>query len=183
MRNQLLSLFVFSLLLLVSCKEADKTDATPAPDYAAFDKSVAVIQAFFKAHCAEDMNAVANLLSDTLKYSPPYYNENKWLGKTELLAALQAYQDNYENITYTEGLVRPDTTAGSYYAGSVFPKETASDKPVNIRCYGTWTGIESKSKQQVGIKFYSLASVNADGKIVTYSDYFDINSLMPKNPQ
>lgn len=183
MRNQLLSFIVLSLFLLVSCKEVAKTETTAAPDHAAFDKKVEVLRSFYKAHSAEDFAAVSNLFSDTLKWSPPYYNENKWLGKTELLEALKANQDNYENIKYTEGLVRPDTTAGSYYAGSVFPKETASSLPVNIRSYGTWTAIESKSKQPVGAKFYSLAAVNEDGKIIIYSDYFDINSLLPKKPE
>ncbi len=180
MRNQLLSLFVLSTLFLVSCQEAPKTETAEVPDYAAFDKKVEVVRSFYKAHSAEDLTALSNLFADTLKWSPPYFNENKWRGKTELLAALKSYHDNYENITYTEGLVRPDTTAGSYYAGSVFPKETASSSPVNIRSYGTWTGIESKTKQSVGIKYYSLIALNDDGKIVVYSDYFDINSLIPK---
>jgi ketosteroid isomerase-like protein len=180
MRNQLLSFFVLNLLLLVSCQEAAKTETAAAPDYAAFDKKVEAIRSFYKAHSAEDLATLENIFADSVKWSPPVYNENKWLGKTELMAALKAYHENYEDINYSEGLVRPDSTAGSYYGGSVFPKETASNRPTNIRSYGTWTGIESKSKQRVGIKYYSNIVVNDDGKIVVYSDYFDTNSLIPK---
>jgi len=98
---------------------------------------VEVIRAFFKAHCDEDLPALAALLSDTLKFSSPYYNENKWLGKEDLLAALKAYYDNYDNIKYVEGLNRPDPTAGGFNSGSVFPQVTATSIPGNIRTYGT----------------------------------------------
>jgi len=181
MKSKLLILAGFVLLGITSCKEAAKTDTVAAPDYAAYDKKVEVIRAFVRAHCDENLTALSNLLADTLKYSPPVYNGNKWLGKTEMLAALKGYHDNFENIKYVEGLVSADSTGGGFYSGSVYPQKTATNLSTNIRCYGTWTAIESKSKQAVGVKYYALISVNNEGKIVTYSDYFDTSTLMPKS--
>lgn len=169
-----------ALLVLVSCKETATTTPATTPDYAAFDKKVAVIRDFYKAHCDENLPALAALLADTVKYSPPYYNGNKWLGKEDFLAALKAYHENYENIKYIEGIVTADSVAGGFYSGSVYPKESATTNSSNIRVYGTWTGTHTKSGQNVGIKYYALISVNADGKITNFSDYFDINSLIPK---
>lgn len=183
MRNQLLGFFVFGFLLLVSCKDATNTETAETPDYATFNKKVEVIRSFFKAHAEKDTTALSALLSDTLKFSPPYYNGNKWLGKDELMAALKNYQENYDNIKYVEGLNRPDTTAAGYYSGNVYPQGTATVAPVNIRTYGTWTGTHKGSGQEVGIKYFALITINDDGKIVGFSDYFDTNSLMPKNPK
>lgn len=182
MGNQLLGFFGFSLLLFISCKEASNTDLAATPDYAAFDKKVDVIRAFFKAHCDEDLPVLSALLSDTLKFNPAYNNENKWLGKEDFLAALKTYHENYDNIKYVEGLNRPDSVAAGFYSGSVYPQATATSNPINIRTYGTWTGTYKESGQAVGIKYFALISINEDGKIVVYSDYFDTNSLMPKNP-
>lgn len=181
MRSKFLILAGFALLGITSCKEAAKTDTAAAADHDAFNKKVEVVRAFVKAHCNEDLAALGNLLADTLKFSPAVFNGNKWLGKTEMLAGLKNYHDNFENISYTEGIVLADSTVGGFYSGSVYPAQRATNMPVNIRAYGTWTAVESQSKQTVGVKYYALISVNNDGKIVSYSDYFDTSTLMPKS--
>jgi limonene-1,2-epoxide hydrolase len=181
MKSNILILAGFALLGIISCKEAAKTDTAAAPDYAAFNKKVEVVRAFVKAHCAEDLAALTNLLADTLKYSSTVYNGNKWQGKTEMLAVLKGYHDNFENISYAEGIVLADSTVGGFYSGSVYPEQDATNIPTNIRSYGTWTAVESKSKQTVGVKYYALIAVNIDGKIVSYSDYFDTSNLIPKS--
>lgn len=180
MKNQLVSLMVLALLVLVSCKEAAVTEAVETPDYAAFDAKVSVIRAFYKAHSDEDLASLSTMLADTLKWSPPSYNDNQWLGKEDFLAALKAYHENYDNIQFIEGIVLPDSTANGFWSGSVFPQGTATSTPSNIRSYGTWTATHTESGQNVGIKYYSLSTINKEGKIATFSDYFDINSIMPK---
>ncbi len=180
MKKQLVSLMVLALMVLVSCKEPAATEAVETPDYAAFDSKVSVIRAFYKAHSQEDLATLSSMLADTMQWSPPNYNGNQWLGKEDFLATLKAYHENYDNIQFTEGIVLPDSTANGFWSGSVFPKGTASSTPSNIRTYGTWTATHTESGQKVGVKYYSLSMVNNDGKIATFSDYLDINSLMPK---
>lgn len=183
MKKKLISLIALSLVVVVACKEAapsgqsDAVEQSESPDYAAFDKKVAVIRSFFKAHCDEDLEAQRSLISDTLKWSPPDYNGNQWLGKEDLLAALKGYHDDFENIKYAEGIVMPDSTANGFWSGSVFPAVNASSDPDVIRVYGTWTAIHTESGKEIGVKFFNLSSVNEDGKIVQSSDYFDVNGL------
>ncbi|HMB64234.1 MAG TPA: hypothetical protein VKN36_14235 [Eudoraea sp.] len=183
MNKKLMSLIAIVLVVVVACKEAAPAEQSAAveqsasPDYAAFDKKIAVIRSFFKAHCDEDLEAQRSLLSDTLEWSPPNYNGNEWLGKEDFLAALKGYHDDFENIKYAEGIVMPDSTANGYWSGSVFPEANASIDPDVIRVYGTWTATHSASGKEVGVKFFSLSSVNEDGKIVQASDYFDVNGL------
>ncbi len=186
MKSKIFLLASFALLGIFSCNEAAKTNTAAAPDYAALDKKVEVVRAFIKAHNDEDLAAIANLLADTAKYSPSVYNGNQWVGKTEMLAAMKSYHDNFENLSYAEGIVTPDSTDAGFYSGAVYPEQTATanNMPVAIRTYGTWTGVESKSKQAVSIKYYGLIYVNNDGKIVRYSDYFDtseISNLLSKS--
>lgn len=186
MKNQSIIFILFFLLTIVSCKQpADSTvevveeitETADAPDYAAFDAKVAVIKSFTKAHETENLAMLAELLSDTLKYSPPTYNGNKWLGKAEYLDALKGYHDNFEDIKFTEGIAMGDTLANAYWSGSVYPESSASTSPDAIRIYGTWTAKHSASGKEVGLKFYGLSWINDDGKIVRTTSYFDASSL------
>ena len=171
-----------AVLATFGCKEqasemAMEEETMETPDYADFDKKVAIIQAFYKAHEDEDLEAQRAMLADTMQWSPPAYNGGQWLGKAELLEALKGYHDNFDNIKWHEGIALPDTTAGPYWSGSVFPEETATNTADNIRIYGTWTATHTETGKEVGVKFYSLMMINEDGLIAQGSDYFDVNGL------
>ena len=152
-------------------------EVAEAPDSAAFDKKVAVISAFYQAHSDEDIDALSSMLSDDMKWSPPHYNGNQWLGKEDLIAALKGYHDGFDNIKYAEGIVMPDSTANGYWSGSVFPMQNASASAGIIRVYGTWSATHTESGKEIGVKYFNLSSVNDDGKIVQSSDYFDVHGL------
>lgn len=185
MKKQLTSILFLALLTFAACKQPeaemvveDEAPAMEAPDYAAFDQKVAVIRAFIKAHCAEDENALNNLISDTLKWSPPQYNGNQWLGKAELMEALKGYHAAFDNIQFKEGIVLSDTLANGMWSGSVFPESTASNSPDAIRVYGTWTATHTETGKEVGVKYFSLDWINEDGKLVMFTDYFDVAGIM-----
>ena len=180
MKKTFLTLGVLGLLALNSCKEAAPAEEmTPqeTPDYAAFDAKVAIIQAFYKAHEAENLEALGNLVADTIKFSPPYYNGNQWMGKEDFMAGLKAYHDHYDNIRFTPGVITPNASEGAYWSGSVFPEATATIKPDNIRVYGTWNSTHTETGKEVGVKYFALIVVNDEGKLAMASDYFDYNGL------
>jgi ketosteroid isomerase-like protein len=180
MKKQIIFMAAVGFLAISACKQAtpiEQLAISETPDYAAFDQKVAVVRAFYQAHSDEDLEAQRALLSDTMTYSPPHFNGNKWLGKEEMLAALKNYHDNFDNIKFMSGIVMPDTIANGYWSGSVFPKGTATTTPTNIRVYGTWSATHTASGKAVGVKYFALISVNDDGKIVSASDYFDVNGL------
>jgi limonene-1,2-epoxide hydrolase len=187
MKSKILLVAGLIMLFITLCNEASKTDTKVAPDYDAFNKNVEVVRAFIKAHNDEDLTALSNLLADTVKYNPAVYNGNKWLDKTQMLAQLKIYHDNFENLSFVEGNLmafQTDSIGAGFYSGSVYPEKYASNIPGGIRTYGTWTANESKSKQAVSVKYYGIINVNSDGKIVSYTDYFDvseISNLLSKN--
>lgn len=180
MKTRILTLGVLGLLALSACKQAapeEQMTQTETPDYAAFDAKVAIITAFYKAHEAENIESLANMLSDTLQYSPPQYNGNQWLGKDDLMAALKNYHENFDNIRFTPGVITPNVTEGGYWSGSVFPEATATTAPDNIRVYGTWNATHTATGKEIGVKYFALIVVNDEGKIAMASDYFDVNGI------
>lgn len=186
MKTKLFTLIIFALLTLTACnqqkseesKEMMETTAeSESPDYAAFDKKVQIIRSLYKAHEDENLEALRGLLADTLKWSPPYYNGNEWLGKTEYLAALENYHKDFDNIKFQEGLTMGDSLVNGMWSGSVFPKDQASSTPDAIRVYGTWTATHTESGKEVGVKYFSLCWINDAGKISQYSNYFDAHGL------
>lgn len=189
MKNLFLSLIAIALLTLTSCKESTTTEATDieektevveaveAPDYDLFNSRVATMKAFYKAHENEDIEAITALLADTLKVSPPDYNGNQMVGKDEFIAVLKNYHDNFDNINFTEGIQLGDIKEGGWWSGSVFPEETASVSSNAIRIYGTWKATHTESGKEIGVKYYSIAWVNDDGKLAQYTAYYDANGI------
>ncbi|WP_297761155.1 nuclear transport factor 2 family protein [uncultured Muriicola sp.] len=177
MKNLVICLGAVALLAFTSCKQEAPMEQTETPDYASFNEKVAVIKSFYQAHHDENIDAISGLLADTLKWSPPQYTGNQWMGKEDLIGALKDYHAAFDNISFAEGIVMPDSTVNGYWSGSVFPEGTASSSPNNIRVYGTWTAIHTETGKSTGVKFYSIVMVNADGKIAQASDYFDVNGL------
>ena len=182
MKTKLFAMFVLAIMAMFGCKEQAADSETTkeeveAPDYEGFDKKVAVIEAFFQAHCDEDLEAQDAMIADDFQWSPPNYNGNQWLGKEEFMTAIKGYHDGFENIKYTAGIVMPDSTVNGFWAGAVFPKGMANTSADIIRTYGTWTATHSESGKEIGVKFFSLSSVNDEGKLTQSSDYWDVNGL------
>ncbi len=184
MKTQLFTLLIIGLCAFFACQPAgDSTDNTAttvesnAPDYAAFNQKVAAIRSFLQAHCDEDITTQSNMVADTFQWSPPQYNGNQWLGKEEYVAALQSYHDNYENITFTEGIVTPDSTANGVWAGSIFPEGTATSEPNAIRVYGTWSATHSATGKEIGVKWFGISWLNDDNQLAQMTEYWDVHGL------
>jgi len=184
MKKRLNYFIVLVLFTLAACQppatkeDKAKSPESELPDYAAFNKKVDVLRSFIKAHENEDLNAQSELMADTLRWSPPFYNGNEWLGKEDYIAVLKNYQDNFENITYTEGISMGDELLDGMWAGSVFPKDQASIKPNAIRLYGTWIATNSETGNEHGFKWYAIAWVNDDGQIAQFTEYFDLGGIL-----
>ena len=178
------------LMVFVACKQTsgEKTvkveeteevnKSADAPDYEAFADKVAIVRSFIKAHSDEDLTKISELLADTLKWSPPYFNGNKFLGKADLVAALKQYHTDFEKISFTEGITLPlGNVEPGFWSGSYYPEDKASAKPTSIRTYGTWKGTHTASKKEVGVKWFGIYWLNEDGKVAMITEYFDVNGI------
>lgn len=183
MKKQQISFIALALMTLVACQppaakeEKAEAPAIESPDYAAFNKKVEVIRSFIKAHENEDLNAQGEVMADTLRWSPPFYNGNEWLGKEDYLAILKTYQENFDNIKFAEGISMGDGLLNGMWAGSVFPESEASSEANAIRVYGTWTATNSETGKEHGFKWYAIAWINDDGKLAQFTEYFDLGGI------
>ncbi len=188
MKNQLYGLIVITLLTFTVCQPPSNeqssdlaaAEESKGSDYAAFEKKAETLRAFFKAHGDEDLEAQKAMISDTLRWSPPYYNDNEWLGKEDWVAALQTYHNDYENIEFQEGDLdgaTGGTITNGIWSGSVFPENEATNSPDVIRSYGTWTATHTETGKDIGVKYFALVWINDDAMIAGYSEYFDVHGL------
>ena len=187
MKNQLL-IFVLALLTITACKQAESNqeDATKeveveeVVDYTeTFNKRVAILKAYLQAHCDEDIEAQKAILSDTLKWSPPNHTEGEWLGKDDLVGALQGYHADYENITYTEGIVLPNNTGPGFFSGNQYSSDGTVNSGANaFRSYGTWQATHVATGKSIKVKWFGVSSFNEDNKIVMTTEYWDLGGLI-----
>ena len=190
MKKLPITLLLLTLIAFVACKQPagedtakvveteEVTKLVDSPDYGAFDDKVAIIRSFTKAHGDEDLAKLSELMADTLKWSPPFYNGNTYLGKEDYLAVLKQYHDDFESISFTEGitLASGDVEPG-FWSGSHYPQDKASAKPTSIRSYGTWVGTHTASGKTIGVKWFAIIWHNEDGKIAMVTEYFDVNGI------
>lgn len=185
MKNQLL-IIVLALLTFTACKQAETNQEAVSEeveveevDYTdTFNERVAILKAFTKAHSDEDLEAQSAMFADTVKWSAPRYSENPWQGKDELMAVIKGYHDNFDNITYTAGIVLPNNTGNGYFSGNQYSTDGTVNTGANaIRMYGTWKATHTETGKTVGVKFFSVASFNEDNKIAMMTDYWNVDGL------
>jgi len=168
-------------IFFVSCNNYKTNKIAPSSkDVQVFENQISTFYIFRKAFNDEDIDLLMSNLSDTLKWSPPQYNNNVTLGYEEYKQTILGYFDQFDNITFYESegsLFNVKTPA--FWAGSVFSSviDSATTSPLNMRVYGTWKAIHTESGAEVGNKWYGLFGFNEDGKIASISDWMDVSGM------
>jgi hypothetical protein len=183
--KKLLSLLMLVSLILTSCNSSIETKVEiggpSSEDKATFEKQIESYTAYRKAFKEENIEDIMSLMADSLKWSPPAYNENNILGYDDVKSQFQLYFDGFDDITFSEGegLVNPNAPA--FWAGSAFSSgkgdQGASSSPNIMRVYGTWSGIHTDSGAKVYNKYYGVLNFNSDGKIAELSDWMDVSGM------
>ena len=125
----------------------------------------------------EDSGLIAEYLADSVKWSQQVWNDNKILGKAEMISIADQYFSEFDNLTYLPGDGGIDSK-GAFWSGSYYSEvgETTSE-PNGIRIYGTWTGTHTESGATINNKWYAVVAFNEDGKVVMFSDWMDVSGL------
>ena len=174
-------LMFFVSFLFVSCQDSNNSEmnTTSEENQAIFDRNVAAFRSFVKGFTDEDIDAQMALFADSAMWSPPQYNGNEWVDMVAFKEAILGYHQNFDNITFEEGI---DLGMGgdpqpAFWSGSVWPTENATSAPNNIRIYGTWRAVHTESGKVVYNKWYGLMFFNEAGKVVRFTDWFDVNGM------
>ncbi len=186
MKNQLL-IFVLALLTFTACKQAETNQENTTVEEevvvedhtATFNDRLAILKAYLQAHCDEDIEAQKAILSDTLKWSPPNHTEGDWLGKEDLVNVLQGYHSDFQDISYTAGIVLPNNTGSGFFSGNQYSADGTVNTGANaFRSYGTWQATHVETGKTIKVKWFNVSSFNDDNKIVMSTDYWDVGGMV-----
>jgi len=168
----------FALVIFSGCKNTLTEPEKMNDDQIRFEKNW---KSFEKHHVGgvenKDLNLFLELYADSVKWSPPNWNNNIILGKEELKAAAKNYIDNFENVKFTPGgaIIGGE---GAYWAGSTFSDTgNTNSSPDVIRIYGVWSGNHIETGAPFHLKFYVIQQFNEDGKVIVLNEWFDPSSI------
>ena len=129
-----------------------------------FEKHVELGKNFFKLHGEEKFDEMKDLLSDDLSWTSPAYGEGL-IDKETQLGYIKMYQDNYENVTFT----------ANYWLPGVDTLSLKNDG--SVRVYGTWYWTHTETGTEGGNKWYGILTFNEEGKINSFTDWFDAGGV------
>ena len=170
--------YLLAAVFFLSCNESKINTNKSKEDKIRFENNW---KSFEKHHVggveSKNIDLFSELYSDSLKWSPPNWNNNQVLGKQELLMAAKNYMDNFEDLKFTPGGAILGGE-GAYWAGSIFSDSgTPNSSPDAIRIYGVWSGKHIETGAPFHLKFYAIQQFNEDGKVVVLNEWFDPSSL------
>ena len=82
-----------------------------------------------------------SVVSESVQWSPPYYNGGQLLSYEDFQLAVKGYFDNFDNLEFLEGEgpnMNPDADPNAnsaYWSGSLYSSATPSSEPNGLRVY------------------------------------------------
>lgn len=155
-------------LMITSCNPGVKKDETALGKAAAmqalYQQNLATLKTFVADFEKEDIEGEAAQIADSAVWNSPAYGDTVHT-KKHWLESHKYYMDNWSNLHLTNGQFLPGIDSVTHeFDGSV-------------RYYGRWDGTHS-SGIVTQVNFYGTYEFNADHKIISGSDYFDLGGLM-----
>ncbi len=143
---------------------------------AKFEDQINTFRTFTQAFHDEDINQLMSVVTDSIQWSPPEYNGGVTVGYDGFKAAVLNYFDNFDDITFNEaeGLIGSDN---AYWSGSLYSSGETNTDPNVMRVYGTFSCLHTETGATVYNKWYAVLAFNDDGKIATFSDWFDVSGM------
>ena len=171
------------LLLIVSCADVNNSNDVSDENQAKFEQQIESFRTFANGFNAENMDLTMSVVSESVQWSPPYYNGGQLLSYEDFQLAVKGYFDNFDNLEFLEGEgpnMNPDADPNAnsaYWSGSLYSSATPSSEPNGLRVYGVWKWKHTESGAEGGNKWYGLINFGDDGKITGFSDWMDVNGM------
>lgn len=155
-------------LMVIGCNQTEKKDDTASDKGAAmqalYQQNLATLKTLVADFEKEDIDGEAAQIADSAVWNSPAYGDTVHT-KKHWLESHKFYMDNWSGLHLTDGQFLPGIDPATHqFDGSV-------------RYYGHWDGVHS-SGVATQVNFYGTYEFNADHKIISGSDYFDLGGLM-----
>lgn len=159
--------FCFTLLVM-GCKQSEKKEEVTinkdADMQALYQQNLATVKTMVADFEKEDIDGEAAQIADSAVWNSPAYGDTIHT-KKHWLESHKFYMDNWSNLQLSNAQFLPGIDSVTHqFDGSV-------------RYYGRWDGVYS-SGLPTQVNFYGTYEFNADHKIISGSDYFDLGGLM-----
>ena len=174
--KKLLLLFIVSVSL-VACTSENKTGEISEDNskhQMIFENNIKYFEQFLQAHYEENVQKVADIMSDTLKWGRANQQRREYSSKKDLLEALKGYYIISDSIK----LIDPYYSSGIRHANDEGILVEYGDNPNNIRVFGTWDGIIAASGKKQTNKWFGVIRFNEAGKIIFMDEYFDVSGVI-----
>ena len=170
-------LLLTTILTFTSCQKTETSGPSEA-DKATFARNIKAFENHHvKGFATENLDLLSSYFADSVKWSPPMWNDNKILGKEDLMKAAEWYMTEFDNLTFLAGDGGIDSES-AYWGGSFYSElGEQTSKPNGVRIYGTWTATHTASGATINNKWYAVVSFNEDGKVVMFSDWMDVTGM------
>ncbi len=153
-----------SLILLLVVAFIFSCETTPKDTNPKYEANLATAKKYFELFKTEDIEAQKPLICPGVTYHSPFIGTEP-ANFDGLVADNKAWQDNFDDITYSESVWLPGTDSLGVFNGSV-------------RTYGTWTAKNTQTGNLVSVNAYHYFDFNGAGQIHIQGDYFDASGVM-----
>ena len=174
-------LLLIPFVMLFSCQQGSDTQSVSKQDQDKFNQYVETWRTFVAGFIAEDLDSQMELFADDVKWSQPVYNGNQISGKADIRAVIESWQKDFQVTSFAEaeGLIGNDENPNpaGFYSGSYFSTGTPSSSPNGLRVYGTWYWTHTETGIEGGNKWYGILTFNEEGKINSFTDWFDAGGV------
>ena len=134
-----------------------------------FNRNVETIKILFQGFSNGNLDTQMNLYADDTRMNTAAYNGDVLLDKQQIGEMLKFFHDNFENITFHEGVgLNPNQSNGFY---------PLDDSANLIAVYGTWTPTHVETGKQIFNKYHAVVEFNDAGKIVYVSEFWDASGI------
>jgi ketosteroid isomerase-like protein len=139
-----------------------------------FDRNVATVKALFQGFVDGDLDAQMELYADDVKGNPAQYNGNVLIDKQGVRETLKFFHDNFKDIVFHEGVGLTTGKSNGFFGGSAYP---LNNNPNIVATYGTWTPTHIETGKKIFNKYHSVGEFNDAGKIVYFSEFWDVSGI------
>lgn len=161
--------FAFCITLFaIGCNQTEKKDDVTkdngADMQALYQQNLATVKTVIADFEKEDIDGESAQIADNAVWNSPAYGDSVHT-KKHWMESHKYYMDNWSNIHLSNAQFLPGIDSATHqFDGSV-------------RYYGRWDGVHS-SGVATQVYLYGTYEFNADHKIISGSDYFDLGGLM-----
>lgn len=164
MKTLTLALCVFILVMGCNPSSTHTGSGINPETKVIYEKNLVVLKAMNNAFENEQLDEWSNFVADSARWNPAGYGALPST-KEQWVATLTGYVADWDSIRLMNANYLPGLD------------QDTKEFDGSVRFYGLWVG-RHKSGLETSVNYYATADFNSEGKVVVYSEFFDVGGLL-----